>query len=194
MPGEDTRLFSLLNPKRLSRSEQLTLLALARDAIQAQLDGREPLAPSKKGRRLSRKDGVFVTLMKNGKLRGCIGYLQTDKPLYQSVPELAVSAACHDPRFQPLRPEELPESKIEISVLSGLRPLTASKNIRLNRDGILVRSGKAQGILLPQVATRYNWDRETFLEHACIKAGLPGGAWKEKDVELYAFTAQVFEE
>lgn len=187
-------LIRILQTKRLSRSEQIVLLMHARDAILARLEDREPPVLSEPGKRLRRRCGVFVTLFKGNKLRGCIGYIHSDKPLYQAVAELAEAAAFHDPRFQPLRKEELPEIHIEISVLSALKRISSPRQIKLNHHGILVRQEHTQGILLPQVATKHKWDRETFLEHACIKANLPKDAWKRPETHIYVFTAQIFEE
>lgn len=187
-------MFTLFKTKRLSQGEKKTLLRLARETISAKLNNEDLQIPAIIEKRLNQRTGVFVTLLKKGKLRGCIGYMQTDKPLYQSVQELAEAAAFHDPRFQPLKREELPDIQIEMSVLSGFEKISNIKRIKTRHHGILVRHGDYQGILLPQVAEKYNWGRETFLQHACVKANLPKEDWKNPETELFIFTAQIFEE
>ncbi len=142
---------------------------------------------------LKEPGGAFVTLHKYGELRGCIGTFQAEKPLYLVVKEMALSAAFNDPRFPPLSTEELPEVEIEISVLS---PLARGKpeEVEVGRHGIYLIKGIFRGVLLPQVAVEHGWDRETFLDHVCLKAGLPPGCWRDPETEIYLFTAEVFSE
>ena len=141
---------------------------------------------------LEEKRGAFVTINKRGQLRGCIGYVQPYKPLYQTVEEMAAQAAFNDPRFDPVIEMELPDLEIEISVLTPLRRIKDVEEIEVGKHGILIEKGYNSGLLLPQVATEYGWDRKTFLEHTCLKAGLPTNAWAEKDVAISIFSADIF--
>ena len=138
--------------------------------------------------------GVFVTLREKGELRGCIGLLTAEKPLYLGVRDAATFAALRDPRFSPVKAEELPVLEYEISVLTPFRRVSDIKDIRVGRDGLLMIQGGYEGILLPQVATEQGWDRKTFLEEACRKAGLPRHAWQDKATDIFAFSAIVFDE
>jgi len=115
-------------------------------------------------------------------------------PLYAAVAEMAQAAAFEDPRFAPLSEEELPEVDIEISVLSPTREISDLEEIKVGEHGLIVQQGMRKGLLLPQVATEYNWDRTTFLRHTCLKAGLPADAYKDKDTTIKVFSAQVFGE
>jgi len=180
--------------RELSKEEKQQLLSIARKAIEEYLlRGRIPSfevdSPALKENR-----GAFVTLKKHGMLRGCIGLIYPIKPLYQTVAEMAVAAAVEDPRFPPLSPEDLPFLEIEISALSPLERVENIEEIEVGKHGLYIRNGPFAGLLLPQVATEYNWDRETFLQQTCLKAGLPPYAWRDKDSEIYKFTAEVFAE
>ena len=139
------------------------------------------------------KRGAFVTLKKNDDLRGCIGYPLPFKPLYETIIEVAVSAATQDFRFEPITLEELPEVKIEVSVLTLPEPVKDIKEVELGKHGIIVSKGSSKGLLLPQVPIEWNWDLETYIEHGCLKAGLPEDEWK-KGAEIEVFSAQVFSE
>lgn len=132
---------------------------------------------------------VFVTIKNNGSLRGCIGHIQPVMPLYQSVIKNAVAACSSDRRFPPLTKDELKDIEVEVSILSPLVKVKNTEDIMIGRHGLVIRKGMRRGILLPQVATEFGWDRETFLEQLCAKAGLSRGAWK--DAELYIFTAEI---
>jgi AmmeMemoRadiSam system protein A len=140
------------------------------------------------------KAGAFVTLHKQGELRGCIGTFRSDRNLEDVVRDMAIAAAFEDPRFSPLEPEELDEVDIEISVLSPLREIKDVNEIEVGKHGLYISRGFRSGVLLPQVATEYNWDRETFLVHTCLKAGLPEDAWKDPKTKIEVFTAEVFGE
>jgi AmmeMemoRadiSam system protein B/AmmeMemoRadiSam system protein A len=142
--------------------------------------------------RLKELRGAFVTVTKKGTLRGCIGHIRGTKPLYQTVEEMAASAAFEDPRFQPVTKGELKDLAIEISVLTPFKQITDVNEIEVGKHGIYIEKGFYAGLLLPQVATEYGWDRNTFLEHTCLKAGLPPNAWKEKDTKIYIFSADIF--
>ncbi len=141
---------------------------------------------------LKENRGAFVTIQKKGQLRGCIGYIEGRGPLHKTIEEMAEAAAFRDPRFTPVKEKELPELEIEISVLTPLRKITDVNEIEVGKHGIYIKKGWNSGLLLPQVATDYGWDRLTFLEHTCQKAGLPLNAWKEKNTEIYIFSADIF--
>ena len=142
----------------------------------------------------SEKAGAFVTLKKGGRLRGCIGYVEALKPLYLTVMDNSYNAAFRDPRFSPLRKDELGEISIEISVLTEPVPVQSIDEIAVGRDGVIVEKGGARGLFLPQVAVEQGWDRSEFLMQVCRKAGLDVHAWKDKDSKLYTFQAIVFGE
>lgn len=180
----------------LSRELQTTLLSIAREAISRQFD-RRPLAidPADFDEQLRKPAGAFVTLRTDdGHLRGCIGSVFPVDPLVQAVAQSAVNAAFRDPRFHPLRREELPRTSLEISVMGPIEPVTSVEEIVPGRDGLIVRRGRAAGLLLPQVAEEYGWDRETFLSHTCTKAGLAPDAWRSPDTRIERFSAEVFSE
>ena len=140
---------------------------------------------------LQANGATFVTINRNHMLRGCIGNINPDKPLYRSVVQNAVSACSRDPRFRPMTSEELKDMSVEVTILSPLEPLADTSLLKVGTHGIFLTSGNASGILLPQVATEYGWDEKTFLEQVSIKAGLPKDAWKEKGTRLYIYTAEI---
>jgi len=176
----------------ISEADKTRLLQLARDSIRAHLKGEG--IPSLEGASplLCERRGVFVTLHHRGRLRGCIGYLEAVKPLGQAVVEMAAAAAFHDPRFLPLREEELADLDVEISVLTPMQRLERVENIEVGKHGLYLENGPHRGLLLPQVAVEYRWDRTTFLEQTCQKAGLPPNAWKDPDTRIYVFYADIF--
>jgi AmmeMemoRadiSam system protein A len=177
----------------LTAEERGTLLRAARETIESKLERRSCSPPQASGN-LKKKCGAFVTLYKKGSLRGCIGFVIAAKPLLQTVIEAAEASAFHDPRFPPLERRELPDISIDISVLSEPRRLRCLDEIQVGTHGLIVRRGLHSGLLLPQVATEYGWDRDTFLTHTCYKAGLPGDAWRAPDTEIELFSAEVFGE
>jgi AmmeMemoRadiSam system protein A len=177
----------------LTSEERGILLRAARETIEAKLERRRPSHPEAAGN-LKKKCGAFVTLCKKGQLRGCIGFVIAAKPLLQTVIEAAEASAFHDPRFPPLERHELSEISIDISALSEPRSIRGLDEIRVGTHGLIVRQGHRSGLLLPQVATEYGWDRDTFLTHTCYKAGLPGDCWRAPDTEIELFTAEVFGE
>lgn len=178
----------------LSKEDKEQLLSIARKSLEGYLSkGRIP-SFEVTSPKLKEKRGAFVTLKKAGMLRGCIGLIYPIKPLYQTVAEMAIASAVDDPRFPPLSLEELPLIEIEISVLSPLERVKSIEEIEVGKHGLYIRRGPFAGLLLPQVAAEYNWDRETFLQHTCLKAGLPSYAWQDGDTEIYKFTAEVFSE
>lgn len=180
----------------LSDQERRTLLTLARLSIQNKLTGsNHPLPPATQG--LQREAGAFVTLRVHSdggrpKLRGCIGHVVASGSLYDTVRQVAVSSAVMDPRFPPMRAEELADVEIEISVLSPFQRISDPTKVVPGTHGLYIKKGRASGILLPQVATEYGWDRETFVRHTCMKAGLSPDC--TDDAEMYVFTAEVFDE
>jgi AmmeMemoRadiSam system protein A len=172
------------------------LLALARATLAAHLAGRPlPPMPQVPGTELMR--GAFVTLLERGALRGCIGHVAADRMLGVVVQEMTVAAACDDPRFDPVAPQDLPALAVEISVLSVPAPLTIPVDparIVVGRDGVIVRRDRYTALLLPQVATEYGWSPEAFLGATCRKAGLSPDAWREPGTQVLAFQADVFGE
>ena len=137
--------------------------------------------------------GAFVTLKKRGQLRGCIGTLECRRPLAEEVARVAVSAAREDPRFSPLTAAELDGLEVEVSILGPLEPIDPHDPaaFEIGRHGLVVEQGHRRGLLLPQVATEWGWDREAFLSQTCVKAGLPPGAWRH-DAQVYRFAGEVF--
>jgi AmmeMemoRadiSam system protein B/AmmeMemoRadiSam system protein A len=137
---------------------------------------------------------VFVTLKIHRQLRGCVGSIIATESLYQAVASSAVNAAINDRRFRPVSVSEIDDLEYEISVLSPFRRISDMSQIEVGKHGILMEKGPYRGLLLPQVATANGWDRETFLEHTCLKAGLPRDAWKNSDIDVLIFSANVFGE
>lgn len=175
----------------LTEEEKKLLKDLALDTIEAKLAGK-PLAEPTITERLKEKRGAFVTIRKKGQLRGCIGYIRGVAPLHSTVKDMAVQAAFHDPRFRPLDRTEFGEIDIEISVLTPMRKVTDIEEIQVGTHGIYLEKGVNAGLLLPQVATEYGWDRTTFVENTCMKAGLPRDAYKQPGMTIYVFGADVF--
>lgn len=180
----------------LNDSQRMTLLQIARDSIAAVLEGRRP-DPTRYSidDDLRRPAGAFVTLNdRHGELRGCIGSIMPVAPLFQAVSSSATSAAFRDPRFSPVRRDEFPSLHLEISVMGPILPVKDVNEIEVGRDGLIITSGHNAGLLLPQVATDYAWDRETFLAQTCVKARLPPTAWRSPDTRIERFSAEVFGE
>ncbi len=177
----------------LNPEEQVFLLRLARQTIEAYLKSEKRPRPKAASEKLAEKRGAFVTLKVDGQLRGCIGYPVPYKPLVETVTEMALAAATQDYRFPPLQVEELDRLKIEISVLTLPRPIQDAGQVEVGRHGIIVSRGMDRGLLLPQVPTEYGWNRETYLRHGCLKAGLDEDEWR-KGAKIEVFEAQVFSE
>jgi len=177
----------------LTREQESTLLKLARRAIENHFGAGGALKPGHEDPVMKEKRGAFVTLKIDGELRGCVGYPLPVKPLDETIVEMAVAAASQDFRFAPLTIEEIDRARIEISVLSLPRRIQDIGEVEVGRHGIIVSKGVYRGLLLPQVPREYGWDRETFLRHGCLKAGLPGDAWK-KGAHIEVFEAKVFSE
>jgi AmmeMemoRadiSam system protein A len=176
-------------PVSLTVEEKHYLLALARTT----LDGSSP--PQKpQSTVLDENLGAFVTLKEHENLRGCIGYIIGQGPLWREIPSLALKAAHEDPRFMPVTREEVPELSIEISVMTKLWQMKSPEEIEIGTHGLFITLGYASGILLPQVAPEFGVDRYGFLEMVCQKAGLPRNAWKDPNARIYLFAASVFGE
>lgn len=174
-----------------SEEDRRRLLQLAREAIAAHLAHR-PVPPAEAAG-IARPGGAFVSLHKHGELRGCIGHVEANEPLGAVIERCAVAAATEDPRFPSITASELAQLDIELSLLGPLEPVTALDDIAIGRHGLVIEMGWNRGLLLPQVATEWGWDRETFLAHTCQKAGLPRDAWKH-GAKLFRFEAEVFGE
>jgi len=172
--------------------QQRALVEIARRAVARGVSGADPgEVPIMTG--LPEATGAFVTLKKHGELRGCIGTLACRRALPEEVARVAVSAALEDPRFEPVRAAELNDLDVEVSVLGPLEPIDPldPSAIEIGRHGLVVEQGGRRGLLLPQVATEWGWDRKTFLDQTCAKAGLPRDCWRT-GATVYRFAADVF--
>lgn len=176
----------------LTQEEKRLLKDIARQSIASALKGEPAPQIQDVPPKLKEPRGAFVTLEKNKRLRGCIGFIHASKPLYETVREMARAAAFEDPRFPPLTQEEWSKVEIEISVLTPMQRIKEISQLKVGTHGLYMVRGSRRGLLLPQVATDNGWDLETFLSQTCIKAGLPPDAWKDPKTEIYAFSADVF--
>lgn len=176
----------------LNAEDQKLLKEIARKAILSALSGETYEGPESVPDTLQSPCGAFVTLTKNHQLRGCIGHIVASAPLVDTVRAVAAAAALEDPRFSPVTQKEWSDIDIEVSVLTPLERVENIDDITPGVHGLYIRMGRRSGLLLPQVATEYGWNRVTFLEQTCRKAGLRKNDWKEPDVEIYWFKAQVF--
>lgn len=177
----------------LSEEQKQRLLRVARQSLEESVGGRPLPRFEIRDPVLVAPGAAFVTLKKAGQLRGCIGLMEAIEPLYLTVAKMARAAALEDPRFPPVGERELAEIRIEISVLTPLEPVRDIEEIEVGKHGLKVQEGFYSGVLLPQVATEYGWDRIQFLRQTCRKAGLPPDAW-EKGAEIFKFSAEVFGE
>jgi len=170
------------------------LLARARRAISEAASG-APAARSESNYDVHGEmaRGVFVTLHRGGRLRGCVVQIEASGPLGEIVERCAIAAAEEDPRFAPVKPGEVAELEIEISLLSPLEPI-APAAIEVGRHGLVVERGMQRGLLLPQVATERHWQWQRFIEATCVKAGLERDAWRNPATRTFAFTTEVFSE
>ena len=182
---------AVVPPCELSESQKRTLLELSRATLLAHVKG-EGLPPLPDDPGLKHDGAAFVTLRKDGRLRGCIGHTIARGPLDRCVRDMTVAAASSDPRFPPVKPEELNNISIEISVLTTPRDLPNPLAVRVGTDGLIIQEGAKQGVLLPQVPTEQGWTKEQYLEGICHKAGLPTDAWRT--AKLLRFQAMVFSE
>lgn len=176
----------------LNKKEKMILLEIAMESIKSAVLGTKPNIPTINDVNLNKKCGAFVTITINGKLRGCIGNTRAVNPLWETVKMMAREAALNDPRFYPLTERDIKNIEIEISVLSPFKLINNINEIKVGKHGLFIKKGFYQGLLLPQVATDYNWDRIQFLKETCNKAGLYETCWQEKNCEIYIFSATVF--
>jgi len=182
----------------LSESEGKLSLFHARNVLNehvAQIPYTEPQFPPV----FSKKRGVFVTLTKHGELRGCIGFPHAVLPLRDAIREAACSAATGDPRFPPVISHELPDILVEVTILTepellAAHPADRPASIIVGRHGLIVRGYGRSGLLLPQVPLEWGWNVTDFLDHTCMKAGLPKGCWKDPAVQIFTFEGQIFSE
>jgi AmmeMemoRadiSam system protein A len=179
---------------RLTPAQKEFLLRAARSAMEAAVRNEAPPPHDTPDALLLSHSAAFVTLTISGELRGCIGYFEPIHPLIDTVTGAAVKAALDDHRFPPVRADELPRIRVEISILSRKVPVTAIEEIVVGRDGLYIETDAARGLLLPQVATEYRWDPERFLQHTFRKCGLPPARIGAPGISVYRFTADVFSE
>jgi len=179
----------------LTREDCERLLEIARDALEVVACGkaRSELA-GERSARLAAHAACFVTLRSDDQLRGCIGGLEPRLPLAEAVREMTAAAAMRDPRFRPVEAAEVETIRIDISVLGPPRVVASPAHVRIGEHGVIVRAGERRGVLLPQVALEHGWDALTFVEHTCLKAGLPSDAWQRADAVIEVFAAHLVAE
>jgi AmmeMemoRadiSam system protein A len=175
-----------------TEEQKKALVTIARDAVKGAASGARATVPAAGD--FPEASGAFVTLKRGGRLRGCIGTLECRRPLPEEVARVAVSAALEDPRFAPLTAAELEGLDVEVSVLGPLERIDPRDPgaFEIGRHGLVVEQGYRRGLLLPQVATEWGWDRDEFLSQTCVKAGLPPDAWR-RGATVYRFAGDVFE-
>jgi AmmeMemoRadiSam system protein A len=176
----------------MEEADKNVLLELARTTLEAYLSDRTTPACHTSREALIERKGAFVSLHRGDELRGCIGQLYPDRELYKVVQYCVLSAALEDTRFIAVSQEEVQDLSIEISVLTPFRRVQDIEEIEVGKHGLYIVKGGFRGLLLPQVATQYHWDRMTFLKHTCIKAGLPESAWRDPNTIIHTFEAEVF--
>lgn len=177
----------------LSEADRHSLLELARQAVINAVSLQKPAGAFPRAGVFAQKRGAFVTLHVGRRLRGCIGVVEAFEPLGEAIARCAASAAVRDPRFSPVRADEIPDLRIEISLLSPPEPILP-ENIEIGKHGLLIVRGAKRGLLLPQVAVKHKLDRELFLEETCHKAGLHAKAWQELGTQVLGFFCEVFSE
>jgi AmmeMemoRadiSam system protein A len=179
----------------LGSKEKDALIQLAKKSVETAVREEKLYEPAASDfAAFQQERGVFVTLTKKGELRGCIGLITAEKPLYLGVRDAATYAALRDPRFPPVNAGELPGLEYEISVLTPFHRILDVKDIRIGRDGLLMVQGRNEGVFLPQVPTEQGWDRKTYLEELGRKAGLTRQAWQDEATDIFGFSAIVFNE
>jgi len=183
-----------------SKKERSDLIKLARDVIKSKFGYNDIDIPVSLKTIIAEPKGLFVTIYKNDKLRGCIGFSEPIFPLGIALIRAANLAAFEDPRFDPIEENELEQIKIEVSILSKPEQIIAEKpedyvkKINIGKDGLIVQSNNKSGLLLPQVAVEHNFDAEEFLNQVCIKAGLDKSAWKKKETKILKFQTETIKE
>ena len=179
----------------LSETARRDLLRLARQALEAHFRGDPaPRLASDRAETFGQPRGLFVTLHKDGRLRGCIGTLAPSGDLTRMIAQYALRAAFEDTRFPPLEVGELAACRIEVSVLTAPAPIESLEEIEIGRDGLILELEGRRGLLLPQVATEWGFGRERFMQEVAQKAGLPAGAWRDPKARLWVFQSEVFAE
>jgi AmmeMemoRadiSam system protein A len=173
-----------------SDHDRQRLLHLARETIVAHVTG-GAMPAMENPAALDRPGGAFVTIHRRGDLRGCIGHVEANRPLWRVVRECAAAACSADPRFAPVTPVELGDLSVELSLLGPLEPVVSPAEVEIGRHGLVVEEGSRRGLLLPQVAVEWEWTAEMFLTRTCHKAGLPPDAWKH-GAQVWRFEAEVF--
>ncbi|MDP6685366.1 MAG: AmmeMemoRadiSam system protein B, partial [Candidatus Omnitrophota bacterium] len=181
MEKEET---NVMKDEYLTKGEKQKLLEIAKASVVEAVTGKRQFSPLVTEPTLKQKSGAFVTIKKHGQLRGCIGYIIAVKPLHETVKEVARSAAINDHRFNPVSEDELETIEVEVSALTPLRRIKTVDEIEVGKHGLYMKRGLNSGLLLPQVATEYGWNKETFLEHTSLKARLPKDAWKDSSTEI----------
>ena len=179
---------------QLTKEEKLSLLKLAKESVFANVQQQSLPSTESSFAKLNEPGAAFVTLHVDGKLRGCMGTFAWRSTHTEIVQQMALYASTRDPRFPSIDESDLSSMTVEISVLSSPIEVGGLDEIQIGRDGLIISHQNARGVLLPQVATDRDWDVKTFLEHTCLKAGLPTDAWKREDVQIQRFEAEVFSE
>ncbi len=179
---------------QLNEDHKKALLRLARESIACALEDKPLPRTDLLDQSLLTPCGAFVTVRVHGELRGCFGYVNAFYPLAQSVQEVGIKSALEDPRFDHIVPQELDAMDVEISVLDSPVKVERIEEIEVGVHGLILETRTHRGLLLPSVATEYGWDREQFLNHTALKAGLPPDAWKNKNVTIFKFKAEKFSE
>ncbi|MFO8053338.1 MAG: AmmeMemoRadiSam system protein B [Candidatus Omnitrophota bacterium] len=181
--------------KLLTKDQKNKLIQIVRKTLDQHIKEDKKYQPEVKDSKLKKEWGVFVTLHKNGKLRGCIGNIVAKSPLYLGARDMAIAASTQDPRFPPVTESELDDINVEISVLSPLEKIDNPDKIVLGKHGVLVKKGFQSGVFLPQVADETGWSKEEFMNNLCAhKAGLESTCWKTGDCDIFIFSAEVFKE
>lgn len=178
----------------LNSSDKDALLKFARLTLEARLKKMKAPGLNALSDEMLLRKGAFVSLHRNNELRGCIGQIYPEQELYRVVQHCVLNAALEDGRFSPVTLDELRDLEIEISVLSPLHRIQSIEEIELGLHGLYMVQGPYRGLLLPQVATECGWDRIEFLEHTCLKSGLPRSAWQDPKTIIYIFEAEIFSE
>jgi len=195
-PAQPEKGAKLMPPEHysLTTAEKKELMAMARQVVEAVVKTGAMPEVKVNSAKLKEPGAAFVTLTKHGQLRGCIGHIIAQEPLYLCVRDVAKSAALEDPRFQPVSPQELPELEYEISILTAPEPVTDLTTVKVGRDGLIMEDGFHRGVLLPQVPVEYSWSRDEFLSETCHKAGMAPDCWQRGGVKVNRFQALVFDE
>ncbi|MDD4156196.1 MAG: AmmeMemoRadiSam system protein A [Candidatus Cloacimonetes bacterium] len=178
----------------LSTDAKKLVFLIVRQTIESRFDHRIKPLECPPDEVFSRSLGLFVTINKHNNLRGCVGYVKPYKPLYYALIDLASAAAFNDNRFNPVQESELKDLRFEISLLSPLISVKEIEEIVVGRDGLMIEHPWGSGLLLPQVAAKYNWTKEQFLKETCHKACLDANCWKQHNTKIYRFEAEIFSE